>query len=234
MVQRLTAFPKRKGSGIANAITRRAPQVGEGIVHPTSNSGYRCMYGSGPQKVADTVNKEGGNLSLQDAKDIIEQYFTTFSKLKKWLKASQDTIKANGFVYSLYGRKRRLVNVFSSDRGIAGHEVRSGVNFLIQSVCSDINLLAAMATANELKEKGIDANICALVHDSIVAVVADSDIEKYKEVVARNTQKDWGCMISGRPIGIDQEVGQDYSFGKFEKQYEVIGNQLSRIPAKKE
>jgi len=187
------------------------------------------LYGSGPQKVADTVNKEGGNLSLEDAKEIIIQYFETFHKLKKWLDQSHNFIKANGFVYSLYGRKRRLQNVFSSDKAIAGHEVRSGTNFLIQSVCSDLNLLAAITTADELKSKNLDAKIFALVHDSILAIVKDECIEEYREIVKRNTQKDWGCSIEGFPIGVDQEVGQDYSFGKFDKKYELKDGELWKI-----
>lgn len=90
-----------------------------------------------------------------------------------------------------------------------------------------------MDTADELKAKGLDAKIFMLVHDSIVAIVKDEHVEEYCEIVARNTQKDRGCSIPGKPIGIDQEIGQDYSFGKFEKTYEVIGDKLSRISSKK-
>ena len=68
-----------------------------------------------------------------------------------------------------------------------------------------------------------------LVHDSIVALVKDEHVEEYCEILKRNTQKNRGCSIPGCPIGVDQEVGQDYSFGKFDKIYRVEGNTLSRI-----
>ena len=68
-----------------------------------------------------------------------------------------------------------------------------------------------------------------LVHDSIVALVREDQVEEYCEILKRNTQKDRGCSIPGSPIGVDQEIGDDYSFGKFDKQYELVGNQLSRI-----
>jgi DNA polymerase I-like protein with 3'-5' exonuclease and polymerase domains len=188
------------------------------------------LYGSGPQKVSDTVSKETGEYyGIDRAKDDIKSYFTKFSKLKIWLKSRETFIRANGYTYSFFGRKRRLVNVFSSDKGIAAHEVRSGINSEVQSIASDVNLLAAMDTANELESKGLDARIFMLVHDSIVAIVKDECVEEYCEIVSRNTQKDRGCGIPGAPIGIDQEIGQDYSFGKFEKRYELIGNILSRI-----
>ena len=41
---------------------------------------FGILYGSGPQKVADTVNKEGGNMTLSDAQEVIKQYFAKFSK----------------------------------------------------------------------------------------------------------------------------------------------------------
>lgn len=193
------------------------------------------MYGSGPQKVSDTVSKATGEYyGIDRAKEDIKAYFAKFSKLKSWLKSREDFIRANGYTYSFFGRKRRLVNVFSTDKGIAAHEVRSGINSEVQSIASDVNLLAAMDTANEIAEKCLDAKIFALVHDSIVAIVKDEDVSAYCEIVKRNTQKDRGCGIPGAPIGVDQEIGQDYSFGKFEKHYELIGNSLSRIPAKKE
>jgi len=187
---------------------------------------FGILYGSGPQKVADTVNKEGGNMTLSDAQEVIRQYFAKFSKLRKWLNETQEFIKENGYCYSFFGRKRRLPNVFSSDKGIAAHEVRSGVNALIQSLASDANLLGAIDTARELRQKGMQSRIFMLVHDSIVAIVPDSEVEAYCEILQRNTQKDRGCSIPSFPIGIDQEIGQDYSFGKFDKKYSLVDGML--------
>lgn len=191
---------------------------------------FGILYGSGPNKVSETVSKETGEYyALEDAKEDISAYFKRFHKLKKWLNERKAFIEANGFTYSYFGRKRRLPNVFSADKGIAAHEVRSGINAEIQSLCSDINLLAAIETANEVKSKGLDANIFMLVHDSIVALVRNDQVDEYREILARNTQKDRGCSIPGKPIGIDQEIGEDYSFGKFEKYYRLESGVLSRI-----
>ena len=182
---------------------------------------FGILYGSGPQKVADTVSKATGEYyGIERAKEDIKAYFTKFNKLKQWLKDQDTLIRTNGFVYSAFGRKRRLPNVFSADKGIAAHEVRSGTNSLIQSVASDVNLLAAIDTAKDIKAEGLDASIIMLVHDSIVAIVKDEDIPRYCEIMKYNTQKDRGLSIPGCPVGIDVEVSQDYSMGKFEKQYE--------------
>lgn len=187
------------------------------------------MYGSGPQKVADTVNKEGGNMTFQDAVEVIKQYFNTFKKLRTWLNERKDFISQNGFTYSFFGRKRRLPNVFSSDKGIASHEVRSGINMEIQSLASDINLLGAIDASKEIKKAGIDAKIFLLVHDSIVAHVKEEDVEEFCKILRRCTQKDRGCSIPSFPIGVDQDIGDDYSFGKFESKYVINGNMLACI-----
>lgn len=191
---------------------------------------FGILYGSGPQKVSDTVSKETGEYyGIDRAKQDIKSYFEKFSKLKKWLTSRKEFIEANGYTYSFFGRKRRLINVFSTDKGIAAHEVRSGINAEVQSLASDMNLFGAMDTANEIKAKGLDAKIFMLVHDSIVALVKDDCIEEYCEILKKNTQKDRGCSIPGFPIGVDQEIGQDYSFGKFDKQYLIEGTNLSSI-----
>ena len=191
---------------------------------------FGILYGSGPDKVASTVSKATGEYyGVDTARDDISAYFTKFNKLKKWLKSREEFIKANGFTYSFFGRKRRLVNVFSSDKGIAAHEIRSGINSEVQSICSDVNLLGAIDTADELKRKNLDARIIMLVHDAIVGVVKNEIVPEYCEILKRNTQKDRGCSIPGCPIGVDQEVGKDYSFGKWHKTYKLEAGSLSRI-----
>jgi DNA polymerase I-like protein with 3'-5' exonuclease and polymerase domains len=195
----------------------------KGIVHPTSNSGLRCLYGSGPAKVAESVTKATKEpYSLEEARDNIKDYFTKFNRLKKWLDERKQFIETNGYTYSFFGRKRRLTNVFSADKGIAAHEVRSGINAEIQSLASDVNLLGAMDTWDEVEREGINAKIFMLVHDSIVALVKDEDIERYCEVLKRNTQTDHGCSIKGFPVGVDQDIGQDYSFDHFDEYYDMI------------
>jgi len=189
---------------------------------------FGILYGSGPKKVAETVTKATGEYySLIQAKNDIESYFDRFKKLKKWLKDREQFIKANGYTYSFFGRKRRLMNVFSQDKGIAAHEVRSGINAEIQSWASDVNLLGAMDTADSIGH--LDAKIFMLVHDSVVALVKDEHIEEYCKILKECMQKDRGCTIAGTPIGVDQEIGQDYSFGKFDKVYRLEDGILIKI-----
>ena len=135
--------------------------------------------------------------------------------------------KRQAYIYSFFGRKRRLTNVKSTDRAIAAHEVRSGINSLVQSVASDVNLLGAIDANKEVDSS--KAKIFALVHDSILAEVDESYVDEYCEILKRNVQRDRGLSISGCPIGCDFDIGEDYSFGKFKEKYETTASNSNYI-----
>jgi DNA polymerase I-like protein with 3'-5' exonuclease and polymerase domains len=181
---------------------------------------FGIMYGAGAKKIAEQVTKESGvYFSPREAQEVIDDYFKTFHRLRAWIDTNEAFIRQNGFIYSFFGRKRRLPNVASKDRGISGHAVRSGLNFLVQSVASDINLLGAIDTHAHVRSEGLDAGIFALVHDSILAEVLESDVDRYCELLLKYVQLDRGLSIANCPVGCDFDIGDDYAFGKYEKKY---------------
>ena len=181
---------------------------------------FGIMYGAGPKKISEQVTKDSGEyFSMQDAANTIKDYFEAFPKLREWLDNQKKFIQANGFVYSRFGRKRRLPDVHSQDKGIASHEVRSGINFLVQSVASDINLMGGIDMQRYIEKTGMKSKIFALVHDSVLAEVPEDEIEHYSEKLQEFIQKDRGLSIPGAPVGCDFDVADDYSLGKFEKLY---------------
>jgi len=184
---------------------------------------FGIMYGAGPKKISEQVTKDSGTyFSPSQAKEVIDDYFQSFHKLKSWIDTNHRFIEQNGFVYSFFGRKRRLPNVKSTDAGIKSHSIRSGLNFLVQSAASDINLLGAIDMHDEIRASNMKARIFALVHDSILAEVPEDEIEVYSEKLKHCIQKDRGIKIPGAPVGCDFEIGDDYSMGKFEKQYGIL------------
>ena len=170
--------------------------------------------GAGPKKISEQVTKDSGTyFSTSEASEVIQDYFRQFNGLKTWLDRQKKFIQDNGFIYSYFGRKRRLPNVFSEDRGIASHEVRSGINFLVQSIASDINLLGAIDAHNIIKQDGKEdrMRIFALVHDSVLAEVHDDYVDHYKFILKASIQKDRGLSIPDCPVGCDFDVGEDYT-----------------------
>jgi len=181
---------------------------------------FGIMYGAGPAKISQQVTKDSGKyFSVNEAKEVIDDYFSSFHRLKAWIEDNQKFIAQNGFVYSFFGRKRRLPNVDSEDKGIRSHTIRSGLNFLVQSAASDINLLGAIDMGEYIRANKMKARIFALVHDSILAEVPEEEIEHYQEKLNHFIQLDRGLSIPGAPIGTDWDIGDDYSMGKFEKLY---------------
>ena len=213
-------------SSIAKLVFRLPCEVEEvGDLYPFERQAAKAvtfgiMYGAGPHKISQQVTKDSGSeFSIHEAQSVINQYFNQFNRLKNWLDEQKEFIEANAFLYSTFGRKRRLENVRSDDKGIASHEVRSGINFLVQSVASDINLLGGVDMNNYIKEYGLKSKIFALVHDSILAECPEHEIDAYSAKLKEFIQKDRGIYINGAPVGCDFEIGEDYSMGKFEKMY---------------
>jgi len=180
---------------------------------------FGILYQAGPNTVSSEVNKQGGSMTVAQAKRAIDEYFAAFPILKQWIDDQKDFIEQYGFIYSPLGRKRRLPNVKSDNPGIVGHEVRSGLNFIVQSVSSDINLLGSIDMHFWLKKNNMKSRIFALVHDSVLAEVPENEIDIYKEKLQHFIQMDRGVNILGCPVGCDFDIHDDYSLGKFSKAY---------------
>lgn len=86
--------------------------------------------------------------------------------------------------------------------------------------------MGALEADKEIAKLGLDANIFALVHDSVVAEVKEEQVDTYLRILKSCIQRDRGCSIPGAPIGVeeDSEPGGsvDYSSGKLVKFYPHI------------
>jgi DNA polymerase I-like protein with 3'-5' exonuclease and polymerase domains len=167
---------------------------------------FGILYGAGPGKVAMTAG-----ISYDEAKSIIRRYFNQFHQLELWIKRSQDEINSNGYIYSAFGRKRRVPNVTSVDDYEQGHAVRSAMNFTVQSIASDVNLMIAMDTHDYFKEKKVQAEIFGLVHDSILGQCHKDQVDEVQSILQKFSEVDRGVSISGCPIKVDFGYGESYA-----------------------
>ena len=172
---------------------------------------FGIMYQAGPAKIAETAS-----VSPNEAKQFIAKYFREASALKSYIEDSNSQIENNAFIYSFFGRKRRLPESRSPNPGVAKHAIRSGVNFLVQSVASDINVLGLIDLIKWIDEAGYQDVILpfTVVHDSIVAEVREDLVDLYIEMTKKFIQTDRGCSIDGCAIGMDFELGP--SWGELE------------------
>lgn len=172
---------------------------------------FGIMYQAGPSKIAETAN-----VTYQEAKRFIAKYFSEASNLKVWIDGANDFIEQNAYIYSYFGRKRRLPESKSPNKGIAGHAIRSGVNFLVQSVASDINLLGLVDAMKWIDTNNLQEEIVpfTVVHDSIVAEVREDLVNLWATNMRQAIQIDRGISIPNCPIEVDFEIGP--SWGELE------------------
>src|SRR5210317_87733 len=180
---------------------------------------FGIMYQAGPAKIAETVNKDaksGEEISIPQSKQFINKYFSEAKALKKFIDGSNSQIENHAFIYSFFGRKRRLPEAKSPNPGVSKHAIRSGVNFLVQSVASDINILGVVDLIKWIEDNDyLDAiKPFTVVHDSIVSEVREDLIDDYIENARRCIQKDRGLSIPNCPIKVDFEIGP--SWGELE------------------
>lgn len=178
---------------------------------------FGIMYQAGPAKIAETVNTTIGikpeeMITKDEATQFIKKYFREASNLKKFIEASNIFIENNAYIYSYFGRKRRLIESKSKNRSVAQHAIRSGVNFLVQSVASDINLLGLIDAMAWIEENNYQEDIIpfTVVHDSIVAEVKEELISIWADKLTELIQKDRGVSIPNCPIGFDIDYGSSW------------------------
>ena len=136
--------------------------------------------------------------------------------IKRFIDSSNSQIESKQYIYSFFGRKRRLPEAKSPNRGVAQHAIRSGVNFLVQSVASDINVMGVIDLVKWIEDNGYDEDIkpFTVVHDSIVSEVREDLVDEYVKNAKECIQRDRGLTIPNCPIKVDFEVGP--SWGELE------------------
>jgi len=176
---------------------------------------FGIMYQAGPAKIAETVNKDakaGEEITTGQSKQFIQKYFNEARSLKRFIDGSNQQIENHAYIYSFFGRKRRLPEAKSPNRGVAQHAIRSGVNFLVQSVASDINVMGVIDLVKWIEDNDYGDVIkpFTVVHDSIVSEVREDLVDTYIENAKRCIQTDRGLSIPDCPIKVDFEIGPSW------------------------
>lgn len=189
-----------------------------GKIALTGNS----LYGSAAPGIQNTLRKDGVFIELADSEQMLDRFWKARPELRKGFDRLYATTERDGYAESFTGRRRRVPEVRSSDRGIVGRALRQITNFGIQSGASDLTLAALVLIDKELRKRKLRSLLIITVHDSIVF---DCPIDEMLEVAAmakgimENIHKlcgdllphaDWSWLRC--PLIADAEVG--LSWGK--------------------
>ena len=173
---------------------------------------FLIVYGGTAYTLANN-----NRIPLKRAEKIIDTYMNVFPGIDRYIQRTYSSIRANGYVTSIFGRKRRLLNVNSSDRKVVGRALRQGLNFTIQSAASDIILCAIKGLSSRLAP--LNADIISTVHDSLEIVCPKETLKEclevcYNEMVNTPTLASEFGIHFDVPLAIDAEVGKSFGDGK--------------------
>jgi DNA polymerase I-like protein with 3'-5' exonuclease and polymerase domains/uracil-DNA glycosylase len=178
------------------------------LTHNTVNFGI--LYGKTTHGLAVELN-----VSNSVAEDYINQFFNGFPKLKTHFDKADKSIRTQGCIYTIWGRRILIDNWDSKNKGKLNAALRSGKNATIQSPASDCVLWTIRETYQELIEKELKTFMFASVHDSMEFDTAPGElfnllnIVKTKAEVDLPASQDWiNC-----PIGLGVEMGTSWGGG---------------------
>ncbi|RUA06679.1 MAG: DNA polymerase I, partial [Fusobacteria bacterium] len=121
-------------------------------------------------------------ISLKEAKEYIARYFAQYPGVKALETKILEEAKENGFVRTLYGRKRIIEGLNSSNKNIVKQAERTTVNSVIQGTAADILKIVMVELDKKLKEKD-DIKMNLQVHDELIFEVKKEKVEEYAKFI---------------------------------------------------
>lgn len=118
------------------------------------------------------------SISRTEAKEFIDNYFVTFPKVKEYLDSLVENAKADGYVSTLYGRRRPIPELKSSNFMQRQFGERVAMNAPIQGTAADIMKIAMINVHNRLKKEKLKSKLILQVHDELMieAAIDEKDI----------------------------------------------------------
>lgn len=124
-------------------------------------------------------------ISAGEAKKIMDNYFERFGGVKRYLDHVVEVAKETGYTETLYGRRRYLPELNSSNRVARENAERAALNAPIQGTAADIIKLAMLRVDREITRQQLASRVLLQVHDELVVEVAPGELEQITELVER-------------------------------------------------
>lgn len=134
---------------------------------------FGLIYGMGAQKLARELS-----LSLQEAKDFINNYFSRLTVLKTFYESVVNEAKEKGYVVTLGGRRRSLPDLLSLNANLSAQASRQAVNTVIQGSAADIIKLAMLDVARDDLLESLNARLVLQIHDELVLEVPKENCQE--------------------------------------------------------
>ena len=123
------------------------------------------------------------DIANRDAKALIDNYFASYPGVKAYMDGAIQSATASGYVETMFGRRRVLRDITSSNRTVRGVAERNAINAPIQGSAADIMKLAMVEIARRFKAEGIRSKMIMQVHDEVVIDTLNTELERVTRIV---------------------------------------------------
>ena len=176
---------------ITPELRRRAKAVNFGIV-----------YGIGAYSLSEDIG-----VSIYEAAEYIDNYLRTYSSVRDYLEKTVEDAKENGYITTMFGRRRLVPELVNSNRTVQALGRRLAMNTPIQGTAADIIKIAMIRVQNRLKEEGLSASLILQVHDELIVETSIEDKSAAKKVLVEEMQNAVKLKVD-----LVVDVGEGYSW----------------------
>ena len=147
------------------------------------------------------------SISKKEAAEYIEQYFETYPGVKKFLDDTVADAKKNGYVTTMYGRRRPVPELSSANFMQRSFGERVAMNSPIQGTAADIMKIAMIRVWARLHDEGLRSRLILQVHDELLIETLESETEQVRRILTEEMQNAADLAVR---LEIDLHTGRDW------------------------
>ena len=164
---------------------------------------FGIVYGISAWSLAQDIG-----VSAAEAKAYMEAYLEKYHGVREYQKRIVEQAKADGFVATLYGRRRALPELRSSNFTVRSFGERVALNMPIQGTAADIIKLAMVRAAARLRAEGLESRLILQVHDELIAECPEAEAERVKALL---TEEMAAAAALSVPLTASAGVGKSWA-----------------------
>jgi len=147
------------------------------------------------------------DISRDEAKQLIDGYFTTFPEVHDYMEQAKQKAREKGYVTTLFGRRRYLPDINSANATVRGFAERNAINAPIQGTAADIIKVAMIRIHNRFKAEGIKSKMILQVHDELNFSVIPEEKGRVEAIVIEEMQRAINLKV---PLVADSGFGANW------------------------
>jgi DNA polymerase-1 len=163
---------------------------------------FGIIYGMGPPKLADELG-----IDNKTAKDYIDSYYRRYKGVERYKEMMIKSARENGFVTTLFNRRRYLPEITSEKQRIRAEAERMAINTPIQGTAADLIKKAMINIHTRLREKGFRTKMLLQVHDELVFEVPEDEIEVVSPIIKHEMEAVYPLDV---PLRVDMTFGENW------------------------